>query len=203
MTTRVAVIAALMVFYASGAPVAASPGARPQGAPVVSRPHRTVVAPPLRPPAPPLMPSRPRVRPWVEGVTPPLENALFAATYKVLPTHNVLKIYVFDAGGYESAGIRFSARIAHQQRNFSEDEMIAEAATLIRTTFESFPEIQTLDVWGTIPVAESMQTRVEDTVFSVTADRATYLLLRRGEGLSDREFISAFGRVWISPQVPQ
>lgn len=144
-----------------------------------------------------------RMQPWAEGVTPPLENRLFAATYRVLPSHNVLKVYVFDAGGYESAGIRFSARVPHTARDLSAEELDSEAARLIRTTFERFPEIRTLDVWATIPVSEAQQTSVENTVFSVSADRATYDSLRAGRGVTDAAFLDAFGRVWLAPEVPR
>lgn len=144
-----------------------------------------------------------RMQPWAEGVTPPLENRLFAATYRVLPSHNVLKVYVFDAGGYQSAGIRFSARIPHTAHDLSAEELSGEAARLIRTTFELFPEIQTLDVWATIPVSEAQQTSVENTVFSVSAERATYIGLRQRSSLSDAAFLSAFGRVWVAPEVPR
>ena len=41
------------------------------------------------------------IAPWVEGVDPGLESSLFAATYRALPSHNVLKVYAFSAGGYE------------------------------------------------------------------------------------------------------
>ncbi|MDQ6780082.1 MAG: hypothetical protein M3Z37_02875 [Candidatus Eremiobacteraeota bacterium] len=144
-----------------------------------------------------------RLRPWAEGVTPPLENRLFAATYRVLPSHNVLKVYVFDAGGYQSAGIRFSARVPHTAHDLNAEELDSEAARLIRTTFERFPEIQTLDVWATIPVSEAQQTSVENTVFSVSADRATFDSLRAGRGLSDAAFLEAFGHVWLAPEVPR
>lgn len=145
----------------------------------------------------------PPVRPWIEGVNPLLEESLFAATYKVLPVHNILKVYVFEANGYQSAGIRFSARVAHQHRDFTQDEMVDEAAALIKTTFETFPDIATLDVWGTIPVEQSQQTKYESTVFSITADRTTYLALHRGEGLDDEAFVAGFGRMWVAPEVPR
>src|SRR5215472_2710697 len=68
--------------------------------------------------------SRPlAVHPWIEGVDPLAENRLFYATYSALKTHNVLKVYVFSAGGYESAGIRFSARVPHEQRDLTLDEL--------------------------------------------------------------------------------
>jgi hypothetical protein len=138
--------------------------------------------------------------PWIEGVTPPLENRLFDATYRVLPSHNVLKVYVFHAAGYESAGIRFSARVPHEPRDLSAAELDREAAELIRTTFDDFPGVETVDVWATIPVANSQATQVESTVFSVSADRATYESIRE-DGLTDTVFLDAFGRVWTSPQV--
>lgn len=141
--------------------------------------------------------------PWVEGVTPPLENRLFDATYRVLPSHNVLKVYVFDAGGYESAGIRFSARVPHTSRDLSAAELDREAAQLIRTTFASFPDVQTLDVWATIPVNESQETKIESTVFSVSADRAAFEAMSAGRGMSDSAFLDAFGRIWVAPEVPQ
>lgn len=143
-----------------------------------------------------------RIRPWVEGVTPPLENRLFDATYRVLPSHNVLKVYVFDAGGYESAGIRFSARVPHTPKDLSAAELDHEAVELIRTTFARFPDIQTLDVWATVPVNESQQTRVESTVFSVSADRASYEAMHEGREMTDSAFLDAFGRVWVAPEVP-
>jgi hypothetical protein len=141
-------------------------------------------------------------RPWVEGVTAPLENRLFDATYKTLPSHNILKVYVFDTKAYESAGIRFSARVPHEVRNLGRSEMNHEAVSLIRTTFDKFPELQTLDVWATIPVPKSELTQIESTVFSVSADRDTYLSIRDKQ-LSDQEFLAAFGRVWIAPEIPQ
>lgn len=141
--------------------------------------------------------------PWVEGVTPTLEDQLFDATYRVLPSHNVLKVYVFDAGGYESAGIRFSARVPHEPKDLPASELDREAAELIRTTFDRFPQVQTLDVWATIPVAKSDATEVESTVFSVSADRQTYASIRNDASLSDEAFLDAFGHVWTAPQVPQ
>ena len=143
-------------------------------------------------------------RPWVEGVTPGLENQLFQATYKTLPSHNVLKVYVFDTSGFESAGIRFSARVPHEQRDLTRFELDREAVALIRATFDRFPELQTLDIWATIPVATSQQTHVESTVFSVSADRDTYVHLRASDpGLDDERFLAAFGDVWTAPQVLQ
>lgn len=151
-----------------------------------------------------MMPATPEypARPWVEGVTPPLENRLFDATYKALPSHNILKVYVFDTKAYESAGIRFSARVPHEIRNLGRAEMNHEAVSLIRTTFDQFPELQTLDVWATIPVPKSEMTQIESTVFSVSADRDTYLSVRDKQ-LSDQEFLDAFGRVWVSPEIAQ
>ena len=153
-------------------------------------PHRPLAAPALV------------QRPWDEGVTPGLENRVFAQTYKSLPSHNVLKVYVFDGGGYESAGIRFSARVPHEQRDLTRSELDTEAATLIRTTFDNFPEVQTLDVWGTIPVSAPQMTRVDSTVFSVSADRSTYESVRDKQ-LTDDQFLDAFGQVWTAPEVPQ
>jgi len=145
----------------------------------------------------------PERTPWVEGVDPNAENRLFFATYSALHTHNVLKVYMFSASGYESAGIRFSARVPHEQHDLTLPELSSEAVTLIRTTFDSFPDVQQLDVWATIPVAQSEQTAVESTVFSVSADRATYERIASKSGLSDLAFIGAFGRFWVAPQVPR
>jgi hypothetical protein len=177
-----------------------------QAAPFHMVPHR-IFHRTLRPSIPQpgsarLLPTRPAHRPWVEGVTPPLENRLFDATYKTLPSHNILKVYVFDTKTYESAGIRFSARVPHELRDLGRSEMSQEAVSLIRTTFDKFPELQTLDVWATIPVPKSELTQVESTVFSVSADRDTYLSIRDKQ-LSDEEFLAAFGRVWIAPEIPQ
>ena len=144
----------------------------------------------------------PALRPWDEGVTPALENRVFSQTYKTLPSHNVLKVYVFDANGYESAGIRLSARVPHEQQDLTQAQLDTEAATLIRTTFEDFPDLQTLDVWATIPVPAAQVTKVENTVFSVSADRETYENVRDKQ-LSDTQFLDAFGRVWVAPEVPQ
>ena len=144
-----------------------------------------------------------RTEPWVEGVTPRLEDRLFDATYHVLPSHNVLKVYVFDAGGYQAAGIRFSARVPHSPRDLTAAELDEEAVALIRTTFARFPDVQTLDVWATIPVSESLETKVESTVFSVSADRTKYEALDEGRHMSDSQFLDAFGRVWVAPEVPQ
>lgn len=147
--------------------------------------------------------SRMQEAPWVEGVTPSLENQLFDATYHVLPKHNVLKVYVFDAAGYQSAGIRFSGRVPHEPTDLSVAELNHEAAELVRTTFERFPELQTVDVWATIPVPSDEATTVDSTVFSVSADRQTYESIKDDSGLSDEQFLAAFGRVWIAPEVPQ
>jgi hypothetical protein len=144
-----------------------------------------------------------RVHPWVEGVDPSLENSLFEATYRALPEHNVLKVYAFAAGGYESAGIRFSARIPHEARDLTADEISEEVATLIRTAFEDFPDVAEVDVWGTIPVNLHQLKSVENTVFSVSATRAIYEQLERRPAMSDEDFVAAFGRVWFAPQVPK
>lgn len=141
-------------------------------------------------------------RPWIEGYEPVREDALFRATYPLLPSHNVLKVYVSDASSFGSAGIRFSARVPHTQRDIDLPEMQREAVTLIRTAFDQFPDLQTVDVWATIPVSRWQATSVESTVFSVSADRQTYVAIR-DRGLPDSSFLQAFGRVWVSPQVPQ
>lgn len=141
--------------------------------------------------------------PWIEGVDPALENRVFYATYGALDSHNVLKVYVFSAGGYESAGIRFSARVPHESRDLTLPEMSHEAVVLIRATFDGFPQIQQLDVWATIPVAPSQQTSVESTVFSVSADRATYETIAGRADVTDIGFLGAFGRIWVAPQVPR
>jgi hypothetical protein len=141
-------------------------------------------------------------RPWIEGYEPAREDALFRAAYPVLPSHNILKVFVSDTPTYGTAGIRFSARVPHTQTDISAADMQHEAATLIRTTFDGFPDVQTLDVWATIPVDKSRATTVDSTVFSISADRATYLTIR-DQGLSDEAFLAAFGRVWIAPQVPR
>jgi hypothetical protein len=179
-----------------------------QAAPIHIVPHR-IFHRTIRPGVPHLgspsvLPAGPEhpARPWVEGVTPPLENRLFDATYRTLPSHNILKVYVFDTKAYESAGIRLSARVPHEVRNLGRAEMSHEAVSLIRTTFDKFPELQTLDVWATIPVPKSELTQIENTVFSVSADRDTYLSIRDKQ-LSDPEFLAAFGRVWIAPEIPQ
>ncbi len=147
-------------------------------------------------------PQREVREPWVEGVTPPLEDRLFDATYRVLPNHNILKVYVFDAAGYESAGIRFSGRVPHQPRDLSAPELYHEAALLIRTAFATLPNLQTVDVWATIPVPHSQATMVESTIFSVSADRQTYERQASTPGLSDAQFLSGFGRLWVAPEVP-
>jgi hypothetical protein len=144
-----------------------------------------------------------RIQPWVEGVDPALENALFEATYRALPEHNVLKVYAFSAGGYESAGIRFSARVPHQSRDLTADEIAHEAAIIIRTAFYNFPSVEEVDVWGTIPVSLQQTKSVESTVFSVSASREIYAELEKQPALSDEFFVGAFGRVWIAPQVPR
>jgi hypothetical protein len=142
-------------------------------------------------------------RPWVEGVDPTLENRLFYATYGALESHNVLKVYVFSAGGYESAGIRFSARVPHEASDLDVDELSREAVILIRTTFDEFPDVQHLDVWATIPVSQSEQTTEENTVFSVSADRSVFERVSVRTDVTDLGFLNAFGRVWIAPQVPR
>jgi len=143
------------------------------------------------------------IAPWVEGVDPGLESSLFAATYRALPSHNVLKVYAFSAGGYESAGIRFSARVPHEARDLTEPEIANEVVTLIRITFDDFPSVQEVDIWGTVPVAISKMTAVENTVFSISADRETYAQVRNQRGLRNDFFLGAFGRVWFAPQVPR
>ncbi len=153
---------------------------------------------PLREPALPEA-----THPWIEGDAPALENQLFLATYPLLPTHNIVKIYVYDSGGFTAAGIRFSARVAHSQGDLSASEIEHEAAELIRATFDEFPEIQQLDVWATIPVPKAEMTSVQNTMFSVSADRSTYEGIRSRGGFSDAAFLGAFGRVWVSPEVPQ
>src|SRR5208283_1585218 len=89
-TTGAVFIAAVLLLGASAS--FATPGALVPHAMFHLVPHRSAAAPA-------------RERPWDEGVTPALENRLFAETYKALPNHNVLKVYVFDTSGYESAGI--------------------------------------------------------------------------------------------------
>lgn len=179
-----ALFSAYLVSIAAPAAAAPSTGAAPMDGRPVVMPHTAA-------------------HPWVEGVDPYAENRLFYATYGALKTHNVIKVYVFSAGGYESAGIRFSGRVPHESRDLTLSELAAEAVTLIRTTFDSFPDVQELDVWATIPVPQSDQTSVESTVFSVSADRDTYdRIASRGE-ISDIGFCNDFGRVWVAPQVPR
>jgi len=141
-------------------------------------------------------------RPWIEGYAPLREDELFHETYRALPSHNVLKVYVADAGEYGAAGIRFSARVAHTGRDMTSAEIQHETVTLIRTAFDGFPDLQTVDVWGTIPVQKDELTTIDSTVFSVSADRATYLAIR-DHPMSDDAFLAAFGRVWMAPQVPR
>jgi len=117
-------------------------------------------------------------RPWVEGYNPTLENQLFDATYRAIPYHNVLKIYMYDVAGFESGAIRFSARVPHEQRDLSLAELDRETAALIRTTFDQFPSVAALDIWATIPVPVSKALSIENTVYSVSADRQTYARLR-------------------------
>jgi hypothetical protein len=141
-------------------------------------------------------------RPWIEGYEPLREDELFHASYKALPSHNVLKVYVADSGEFGAAGIRFSARVPHTGQDMSAAEMEHETVSLLHTAFDDFPELQTIDVWGTIPVQLNDLTSVDSTVFSVSADRATYLTIRDHD-LSDEAFLAAFGRVWVAPQVPR
>ena len=142
-------------------------------------------------------------RPWVEGVDPVVENELFYAAYGALQSHNILKVYAFSAGGYESAGVRFSGRVPHEARELTLAELAREAVVLVHTAFDEFPEVQHLDVWATVPVAQSQATAVENTVFSVSADRSTYERLEKLANLSDLGYLIAFGRMWIAPQVPR
>jgi hypothetical protein len=151
----------------------------------------------------PLARSTTHKQPWVEGVDPIVENELFYAAYGALQSHNILKVYAFSADGYESAAIRFSGRVPHEARDLTIDELAHESVTLIRTAFEEFPEIQHLDVWATVPVAQSQATSVENTVFSVSADRAAYEVMADRTDLSDYGFLNAFGRIWVAPQVPR
>lgn len=183
--------AALFLSAAQCAPAHAAAVLRGHGAP-----HRpaTLRSPALAEPASAL-------RPWVEGVTPPLENQLFDVTYKALPHHNVLKVYVFDTTGFESAGIRFSARLPHESGDLSADELQREAVALIRATFERFPQVQTLDVWATIPIPTDEMTQRESTVFSVSADRPTYESIRDDASRSDESFLAAFGQVFLGPEI--
>lgn len=141
-------------------------------------------------------------RPWIEGYEPAREDALFRAAYPALPSHNILKIYVSDSPEYGAAGIRFSARVPHTHTDLTEDEMEHEAATLIRTAFDRFPDLATIDVWATIPIDKWHAASVESTVFSVSADRATYRDVR-DLGLTDDAFLATFGQIWIAPQVPR
>ena len=141
-------------------------------------------------------------RPWIEGYAPLREDELFHETYRVLPSHNVLKVYIADAGDFGAAGIRFSARVAHTGRDMTAAEIEHETVTLLRTAFDGFPDLQTVDVWGTIPVHQDELTTVDSTVFSVSADRATYLAIR-DHAMSDDAFLAAFGREWMAPQVPR
>jgi hypothetical protein len=141
--------------------------------------------------------------PWIEGVDPTMENRLFYATYGALRSHNVLKVYGFAADGYQSAGIRFSGRVPHDRSDLPLPELTREAATLIRTTFDRFPQLSEVDVWATIPVAPRDQTSTESTVFSVCADRATYERIAARTDLSDAQFLAAFGPVWVAPEVPR
>jgi hypothetical protein len=142
-------------------------------------------------------------KPWIEGVDPTIENSLFFATYEALSTHNVLKVYAFDAGGYESAAIRISGRVPHEPEDLSLEELASEAVTLIHTTFDRFPDVQHVDIWATVPVPQSEATSVENTVFSVSADRSIYEKIDDGEQMSDLGFLGAFGRVWVAPGVPR
>lgn len=141
--------------------------------------------------------------PWVEGVDPTIENSLFFATYEALSTHNVLKVYAFDSGGYESAAIRISGRVPHESEDLSLEELSSEAVTLIHTTFDRFPDVQHVDIWATVPVPQSEATSVENTVFSVSADRSIYEKIDDGDQMSDLGFLGAFGRVWVAPEVPR
>ncbi|MBC5828551.1 MAG: hypothetical protein GIW99_12865 [Candidatus Eremiobacteraeota bacterium] len=54
-------------------------------------------------------------------------------------------------------------------------------------------------MWATIPVPQARQAAVENTVFSVSANRSTYELIRAQKSLSDVDFLAAFGHVWASP----
>jgi len=147
-------------------------------------------------------PSSTARKPWIEGVDPSVENSLFYATYEAIPTHNILKVYAFDAGGYESAAIRISGRVPHEPEDLSLEELTSEAVTLIRTTFDRFPDVQHVDIWATVPVPQSEATTVENTVFSVSADRSVYERID-DQQMSDLGFLGAFGRVWVSPRVPR
>lgn len=186
---RVGVIAGFAAFVAASSAAYASPAAI-SGATM----NRVKAASPV---------VRAAYRPWIEGVDPVMENQLFYATYGVLQSHNVLKVYAFSAGGYESAGIRFSGRVPHEARDLTLAELAREAVVLIHTTFDDFPEIQHVDVWATVPVAQSQATSVENTVFSVSADRDTYARIAEHGELADLTFLNAFGRLWVAPQVPR
>lgn len=142
-------------------------------------------------------------KPWIEGVDPSVENSLFFATYEALSEHNVLKVYAFDAGGYESAAIRISGRIPHESEDLSLEELASEAVTLIKTTFDRFPDVQHVDIWATVPVPQSEATSVENTVFSVSADRSVYERIDDGHEMSELGFLGAFGRVWVAQEVPR
>ena len=187
---RVGVIAGFAAFIAATSSAVATPTSYPVGT------------------MPPVTHSSPGTgtlvrQPWVEGVDPVMENRLFFATYSALPSHNVIKVYAFSGGGYESAGIRFSGRVPHEDRDLTIEELSDEAAVLIRTTFERFPEVQHVDIWATIPVAQSEARAVENTVFSVSADRSTYEQIADRTDMSTLGFVGAFGRLWIAPQVPR
>lgn len=143
-------------------------------------------------------------KPWIEGVDPSVENSLFFATYEALAEHNVLKVYAFDAGGYESAAIRISGRIPHEPEDLSLEELASEAVTLIKTTFDRFPDVQHVDIWATVPVPQSEATSVENTVFSVSADRSVYERIEDdGHQMSELGFLGAFGRLWVAQEVPR
>ena len=190
MRTGAALGAALFLSAALCSPTQAGAVMRSHSAP---RRPAALRSPALAEPASP-------ARPWVEGVTPPLENQLFDVTYRALPHHNVLKVYVFDTGGFESAGIRFSARLPHEPADLSADELQHEAVALIRATFERFPQVQTLDVWATIPVPTDEMTQRESTVFSVSADRETYESIR-DDARTDEAFLASFGQVFVGPEI--
>ena len=91
----------------------------------------------------------------------------------------------------------------HEARDLTEPEIANEVVTLIRITFDDFPSVQEVDIWGTVPVAISKMTAVENTVFSISADRETYAQVRNQRGLRNDFFLGAFGRVWFAPQVPR
>jgi hypothetical protein len=92
--------------------------------------------------------------------------------------------------------------VPHEVRDLGRADLSHEAVSLIRVTFDRFPELQSLDVWATIPVPKSQLTQVESTVFSVSADRETYTSIRDKQ-LTDQEFLDAFGRVWIAPEIQE